>query len=579
MAISIAPNSTIKLLYVHGMDNRYLHTYYFASTAAQTSFFNSKVVFTFNANSYTRHTRSYIRLQVADSALTVATMEQYYNCNYMMFQNTNFGSRWFYAFINSVDYINNVTVQINFEIDVMQTWIFGDNFAQNKCLILRRTPTKAENNANTNFELEPISGTNFYYAPQETAGLYDDGNAVIITSTSDVDHSFGVKQLGSVFYEGLFSGVNVVCFECNSSSQVQDIADYLENVTGSTDETGTETRETTNVVSIIQMPKKFAQNAFSKMGAVTEGEIDISSYTWDSVNGYTPKYKKVLDYPYHYWMLTDMDGQNVLLRNEFFNDQNVRKFKIYATGLGRGEIMCYPRYYRGMINDLIDKLVIANFPMCPFSVDSYAAWVAQGGLALLQANVDNTATALQAQMEVGFATSVANMVGAGIQSDYNSIGSKEPSKQQMSLGKGIVGSTVSYASQEHMAEATWEIAKNNYEVQFAAAQAKPDIMVGSISPNVAAQAQIKDIAVIEVGVTYDEAKRIDDFFDMYGYVQNYMDNPIYNPSNSVSGKHMFVKTSGANLSGTAPSFALAAANRILDSGITLWSSSATIGDY
>ena len=101
----------------------------------------------------------------------------------------------------------------------------------------------------------------------------------------------------------------------------------------------------------------YAKNAFSGLGEITEDDIDISSYSWTEVNGYTPKYKKVLNYPYHYWVLTDMDGQSVILRNEFFNDQNVRKFKIYSTGLGHGEIVCYPRYYRGMINDISDKIV------------------------------------------------------------------------------------------------------------------------------------------------------------------------------------------------------------------------------
>lgn len=579
MAISIAPNSTIKLLFIKGLDNRYLHTYYFASTDAQTNFFNSKAIFTFTANSYTRNTGNFIRIQVANDPLSVATMEQYFNCNYMMFQNTSFGSRWFYAFINSVEYINNVTIQVNFEIDAMQTWFFGSNMVQGKCLVLRRTPTKTENSNNTNFEPEPISGTNFYYAPQESAGLYDEGNAVVITSTSDVDQSLGVKQLGSVFYEGIFSGVNIVCFDCNSIDDVSVIADYLDRVTGSTDEEGNATRETTNVVSIVQMPKKYARNAFSKVGAITEDEIDISSYAWNSVNGYTPKYKKLLTYPYHYWLVTDMDGQNIILRNEFFNDQNVRKLKIYSTGIGHGEILCYPRYYKGMMNDLVDKLVITNFPMCPFSIDSFAAWVAQGGLALLQANVQNTETVLQAQMETGFATTIASMATAGMSADYTSRTSSKPTKAGFNAAIGGLNSLVSYGVQEQMAETSLEIARNNYEVQFAAAQAKPDVMVGSVSPNVTAQAQLKDIFVIEVGVTYDEAKRIDDFFNVYGYEQNYVDYPIYNPANSVTGKHEFVKTSGANVSGTAPAFALAAVNRILDSGITIWSSSAEIGDY
>lgn len=575
MAISIAPNSTIKLLYVHGLDNRYLHTYYFNSTVAQTSFFNSKAVFTFTADSYTRHTNGQIRLQVADSALSVATMEQYFNCNYMMFQNTNFGSRWFYAFITAVEYINNVTIQVNFEIDVMQTWFFGSNMSQNKCFIERRTPTKTENNDNINYEPEPIAASNYYYNQQTRANMYSEGNAVVITSTSDVDQSLGVKQLGSVFYEGLFSGLNIVCFDCNTQDNVSDIADYLERVTGVTDAEGNVIRETTNVVSIVQMPKKYASNVFSKVGAVTEDEIDISSYTWDSVNEYVPKYKKVLDYPFHYWLLTDMDGQNVILRNEFFNDQNVRKLKIYSTGIGHGEVMCYPMYYRGLLNDYSDKVVIANFPMCPFSVDSFAAWVAQGGLALLRTNVENTKTALEAQMKTGFASTVTSLAGSA--AGYMvSGGNKKSAVRAVSSG---VGSLVGYGSQEQLAEAQLKIAENNYKVEFEAAQAKPDVMVGAISPNVSAQAQVKDIFVVEVGATYDEAKRIDEFFDMYGYAQGYMDVPIYNPVNSVTGKHEFVKTSGANVSGTAPAFALAAVNGILDSGITIWSSSAEIGDY
>lgn len=45
-----------------------------------------------------------------------------YDCNYLMFQNSGFGSKWFYAFITSVEYVNNAVTEITFEIDVMQTW-------------------------------------------------------------------------------------------------------------------------------------------------------------------------------------------------------------------------------------------------------------------------------------------------------------------------------------------------------------------------------------------------------------------------------------------------------------------------
>ena len=59
-----------------------------------------------------------------------------YDCNYLMFQNTNFGNKWFYAFINSVEYINNDVAEIQFEIDDIQTWFFDFDF--NSTYVLRQ---------------------------------------------------------------------------------------------------------------------------------------------------------------------------------------------------------------------------------------------------------------------------------------------------------------------------------------------------------------------------------------------------------------------------------------------------------
>lgn len=41
-----------------------------------------------------------------------------------MFQNKNFGTKWFYAFIRNKEYANDENTIITFEIDVFQTWQF-----------------------------------------------------------------------------------------------------------------------------------------------------------------------------------------------------------------------------------------------------------------------------------------------------------------------------------------------------------------------------------------------------------------------------------------------------------------------
>jgi hypothetical protein len=71
---------------------------------------------TFTAQSYQRVKKWVMRLEVL--------ADDIYDYNYMMFQNTSFGSKWFYAFITNVEYINNSVSEITYELDVMQTWLF-----------------------------------------------------------------------------------------------------------------------------------------------------------------------------------------------------------------------------------------------------------------------------------------------------------------------------------------------------------------------------------------------------------------------------------------------------------------------
>ena len=94
----IEPNTTIRVLHDVPLDNTYNDTIYFSSLSAQLSFFNSKTKFSLNDYTYQRN----------DEALMIGiNSEKLYDCNYIMYQNTAFGNKWFYAFITSVTYVNN----------------------------------------------------------------------------------------------------------------------------------------------------------------------------------------------------------------------------------------------------------------------------------------------------------------------------------------------------------------------------------------------------------------------------------------------------------------------------------------
>lgn len=116
----IEPNSTIRLLKEVPLDNTYTHTIYFGSQSAQYNFFSTAYPqIVYNKQSYQRVNKGTLRIQ--------ASIDQVYNCNYLMFLNPIFSglqSKWFYAFITKVDYINNAVTEITYELDVMQTWFF-----------------------------------------------------------------------------------------------------------------------------------------------------------------------------------------------------------------------------------------------------------------------------------------------------------------------------------------------------------------------------------------------------------------------------------------------------------------------
>lgn len=112
----IEPNSTIKILKNVPLDNTYKHSLYFASISTQNTYFAGKAKYTLTKQSYQRVVKGKMRVQLC--------ADDIYDCNYMMFNNTTFGQKWFYAFITGIEYVNNVTSEITFEIDSLQTYFF-----------------------------------------------------------------------------------------------------------------------------------------------------------------------------------------------------------------------------------------------------------------------------------------------------------------------------------------------------------------------------------------------------------------------------------------------------------------------
>lgn len=118
--MAFAPANNIYLRHVP-FDNTYRHVLDFSSTSAQHAYFNS--LSGYNLTNFT--------YQRKDNIIRVPlNAESLYNVNYVFYQNSEFGAKWFYAFVTRVEYVNDNTSFLHIETDVFQTWYFDWHFGQ-----------------------------------------------------------------------------------------------------------------------------------------------------------------------------------------------------------------------------------------------------------------------------------------------------------------------------------------------------------------------------------------------------------------------------------------------------------------
>ena len=98
----------------------------FASKTAQYTYFNSCTHIEVDDSSYQRKDNT-IRYP--------GHIDDLIGYNYCMYKNTSYSSKWFYAFITDMRYINDSMTLVTIKTDVWQTWF--DDITLKKCFVER----------------------------------------------------------------------------------------------------------------------------------------------------------------------------------------------------------------------------------------------------------------------------------------------------------------------------------------------------------------------------------------------------------------------------------------------------------
>ena len=368
----INPNSTIKILRSVPLDITYEHTIYFSSASAQSNYFSGLTKYTFEAQSYQRVKRGYIRI--------ATNSENLYDCNYLMFQNSAFGSKWFYAFIKSVEYVNNGVSEIEFEIDVMQTWFF--NYTLKECFVEREH--SATDKVGDNIIPEKIeTGEYLCYTPIN-AGLHEK-LGYVVDATIDEQYRDILAYVYGMFDTEIVSGINMINFGTDTSK----LREFLRG--GPTGNSDNMTAVRNGVVNIRIAP-----------------ETERSYVSYGSPN-FNVRNKKLLTYPFCFCYVTNYSGNSAVLPFEFFTNNSANFYLCTDMSAGSPAILI-PANYKGIPFNNDEKLTINSFPSVAWSSSYYDYWLSQ----TMTTKVPNMVTNIVGGFATGALATGGNPIGAAV---------------------------------------------------------------------------------------------------------------------------------------------------------------------
>ena len=567
----IPPNSDVVLCRGVPIESDYRHTLYFDSVADQNNYFFSKAFKQFHNVSYQRERRNVITLEIPAT--------QVYACNYLMFKNTSYGEKWFFAFVNSVEYVNDNVTDIYYELDMMQTWMFEYTLSQ--CMVEREhsvTDKIFENTKPENIGYgELMCGVSQnLLSSRGLLGEY----ACVITSKPYSSGDLPIKlysQFCPVYgYIGSSEDMNTLVQDFVNAGWQDAILSVTVGNKLMAQGAGEET--------FFQMPKQVPKEDFKFVCyGVTSGIHDGEEQFKDQLpNGYKPRNKKLFGYPYNQLWVSNNQGTVNEYRYEDFKIDKDGFFhmEVAASGISSPECVLYPLDYRGVAKYYDHALVLTGYPTVPWIGDTYKAYMAMNRNQIDNAvftqganGVMNTLSAfLGGAMTVNNAADMLQAAKADASNAGKTVSqtTKTGLRQQATGGIFSAIGTAGTSVVDYMTT-VWQVEAKLKDVS----NIPPNVGGLSGAGSVTNALSRFDYSTYYMCVKPEYAEIVDKFFDMFGYntctvkVPNTHSRPHWN----------YVKTIGCEIQGFLPQEAANIIKAVYDHGVTFWKNGDEVGNY
>lgn len=560
------------------------------STATRANYFLDNTRYP-NKTHYTN--LSYIRPEQGKIRVNGAITAADYNSNYVMFRNQSHENKWFYGFVNRVEYVSDNAFDILFELDYINTYM--EQLSIQASHIVRAH--QATDNFGDNIEAEPFSPTIKTVESKTIGGNEGDVNYYIHAESSSASSPTkqGFQQIFTNDKWGVWYWNND--FLNNMVTDGPDSPPLIASI--STGYYAFYRPTTTGLNSFCNQLLSFYHNGTLErvyragmcpnIGGHIEANTDridkfdaatriIADNSWSlpaTVDGYTPHNKKCLTSQFNYLELMG-DNQEQL----FFELSNDPTHGITLTGVAcfwgaQPTLIVLPKhydthgavsntpYFDGQLNNtpgdvtpstlMNHAVTFSNYPEFELSIDGYTQW---------HSSRDSTARlfgALGGLFGGGGGTPASSAAG---QKELQHLPKSSPESKSGAyklgraniIGSGVMGVAASSVQGSIMAKGSKITSSQN--------------CIPQLTYTMGVQVRFKQCI-------RNQIEKIDSFFDRYGYAINKCAIP------NINARHYFtyIQLQNPDVGGDMPDEARQAFRDMLSRGTTFFNTNGRIGVY
>lgn len=537
----IEPNSTLYILKNVPLDTTYDHTLWFDTATAQAEYFSSLAKYRLSyqngtAFTYLRVNRGAIKVPFKADAL--------YDCNYIMFRNNGFGDKWFYAFIRSVEYVNNTTAEITFELDVMQTWHF--DYTIDQCYVEREhsvTDIAGENTIPENVTLGDYVCDTLDQVKDENGHAIFRNWAIILAQTSETQ-AIPIPAAGGWYGNVNYQQVKYTVFPNTTEGAI----DLLHHITQMAP-----FQNFDSIARVFMFPADLVPSA-GQQGTTTHS-FNLTRPT--TLGAYVPKNKKLLTFPYTTLTLNNLQGKVIDYHWEYFVDPNLAKFEwVVSFGL-QPSVIFYPIGYlqktAGEMPNIDYRIDYEGFPDVPYATSDLTAKMVQAG--------------------IGGALSIMTGTFLPTMTETSTAHTRHTVTQKKGKAPTITDTTAKTTSVSRTDNTGSLISQIGNDLMSIPESGRMIASYGDT--NALCNIGWGTVVVANNRIREEYAVIIDDYFSCYGYATKRVKTPNRN-----SRPHWnYVKTIGCTIKGSIPCDDMARVCNIYNNGITFWKHGEEVGNY